>query len=73
MEPTLIPVVYCWVCEATNPVVIEEIPAEMMGTEASFTAIYCPICQNIINMESDLEVSYYTPEELEKVGWKYEQ
>jgi hypothetical protein len=72
-EATLVPVAECFVCEALNPVIVEEIPADIMGEKDDFTAIYCPVCENIINMEGNIEVEYYPPEELEKIGWKYEQ
>lgn len=71
MDEITVPVADCFICEANTPVVVEEIPAEIMGTKDNFTAIYCPVCENIINMDGDIEISYYTPEELEKIGWKY--
>lgn len=73
MEQVTIPVADCWVCEKLTPVIVEEIPADVMGYKEAFTAIYCPVCENVINVEGDIEVSYYEPEELEKIGWKYEQ
>jgi hypothetical protein len=71
MGEVTIPVAECFICEGQNPVIVEEIPAEVMGTKEAFTAIYCPVCENVINMDGDVEISYYEPGELEKIGWKY--
>lgn len=69
-KETLIPVAFCFICKSDNPVVIEDVPMDIIGDGLAFTAIYCPMCENVINAENSVEVQYYNGEELEKIGWK---
>lgn len=64
-----IPVVDCPHCKETVPVAIEAIPVEVLGKE--FDAIYCAICDNVLNVDGDVEVTYFDEEELPKaIGWR---
>jgi hypothetical protein len=63
------PVAYCPTCDEKGPVVIEEFPAEEFGEE--FIAIYCPQCEDVINLDRDISVEWFTEEEVGRVtGWK---
>lgn len=68
MKEVLIPVGKCPNCEKFMPVVVEDIDIEMLGRH---TIIYCPSCSEIINNDRNIELRWYTPEELEKdLGWR---
>lgn len=65
-----IPVAYCETCQDTGPVIIQEFPAEELG-EQSFMAVYCPGCEDVINLSKDTKVEWYTEDEMAQVtGWK---
>jgi hypothetical protein len=67
-----IPVAYCQECDDLGPVIIEQLGLEF-GDEglAEMPIVYCPGCENILNTHGDVEISYYSPDELEKAtGWK---
>lgn len=71
------PVAYCQTCDDTGPVVVTDI---RNGTELSdgsiwdagdMAIVYCPGCMQILNLGGDLEVRWYTQEELPKAcGWR---
>lgn len=56
------------------PVVIEDFNADgeaSPDSDSVFTAIYCPGCSLVLNMAADVEVEWYTEDELEEAtGWK---
>ena len=63
------PVAYCETCKEAGPVVVQEFPAEEL--EQEFVAIYCPGCEQVINLINDVKVEWYSQDEVAKVtGWK---
>lgn len=72
-----IPVAYCSKCEDTGPVVIHKIEhgewlaPEVIYDGAELLVIYCPGCMTILNTDGDIEIKWYSLEDLPKVtGWK---
>lgn len=77
-EEVEIPVAYCSICNDTGPVVVEKIEhGEWLDQDTIYEGvdllcIYCPGCNTILNMNGDVEVKWYTLEDLPKVtGWKF--
>ncbi len=58
-----VPVAYCETCKDEGPVVIRTFE------DIGITAVYCPGCDSVINIDN-LEVKWYSFEDLEKIGWK---
>ena len=57
--------------------VVRKIPEEELSEEMvavginEMMLIFCPECESILNLDSNVEVKYYAPEELEEVtGWR---
>lgn len=50
----------------------EELSEEMVAAGINdMMLIFCPECESILNLDSNVEVKYYSPEELEQVtGWR---
>jgi thiol-disulfide isomerase/thioredoxin len=64
-----IPVADCPNCKELMPVAVEDV--EVTGLDGKFTAVYCASCQEVINIDGDVEVTYFSPEELEKAtNWR---
>lgn len=62
-----IPVAYCKECDEAGPVIVENIA----GEDFDFLAVYCPGCSKVINFQGDVEVKWYTKEELPAAcGWR---
>lgn len=74
MKKVQIPIAYCPICEMDSPVVIRDIAPDEWSGEGitkAMTLIYCPGCEQIINSIGDIEIKWYTPEELSKAtGWQ---
>lgn len=69
MADLTIPAAYCPNCKDDGPVVVEDIDLDGLGEQ--LTIIYCPGCECIINASDDIEVKYYSEEELERAtGWR---
>lgn len=66
-DDPLIPVADCPICEEATPVVVSNV--EHLWEEIG-ELVYCPVCENIINLVGDIALDYYTVEELAKLGWK---
>lgn len=70
------PVAWCETCQDHGPVIVETLP--MDGDDISeemkefgVTVVYCPQCEQILNNSGNIEVKWYTAEDLEIVtGWK---
>lgn len=70
-EELEIPVAYCATCDDHRPVVVESFPMEDDApTDGQFTAIYCPGCESVINLDQEIEVQWFTPDELPATGWR---
>jgi hypothetical protein len=68
-----IPVAYCATCDDLGPVVVKifKTDEDSPGSEYEFTAIYCPECDQVINLHKDVELEWYSASELHKAtGWK---
>lgn len=61
-----VPVAFCSNCSEEVPVYLAEF--EISGSMMEI--VFCPVCESIISME-DTKITYYSPEDVEKVtGWK---
>ena len=72
MKKIQVPVAYCALCEETRPVVVQDVPVDDTGK--AITVVYCPGCEQLINTLGDIDIKWYTPEELQKAtGWAVTQ
>lgn len=72
-EELEIPVAYCATCDERGPVVVKSFPMneDSPAPGQELTVIYCPGCEQLINLEKDVKIEWYTQEELIKAtGWR---
>ena len=62
-----IPITFCTFCDKKVPVYIKEFEFELDGDIATGEVVVCPICINILSLDGDIEVEYYSEEDLDKV------
>lgn len=67
-----IPVAYCSTCDETGPVIVSPVDIDNISPDGeSMVVIYCPGCDQIINLDRDIEITWYDESELHKAtGWK---
>lgn len=72
MNEVEIPVAHCETCNDTGPVVVDTIDlTEVAGIPSSMPIVYCPTCETILNKDGEVEIKWYSPEDLpEATGWK---
>lgn len=68
MEEITVPFAFCEECQSKNPVAIKEFDFDE-DSEEPIEIIFCPMCESIINIDSEVNVEYFSIEEVKNLGY----